>query len=90
MAPSVAYEAALAIINANKWKIVSQKPNEHIQAISATRLGFQDDVVVVFEAQASGTLVQMRSKSRIGTSDLRKNVTRIRGFLANLARKASK
>jgi uncharacterized protein (DUF1499 family) len=47
--------------------------------------GFTDDVVVrVAETAEGGTLVDVRSKSRVGRSDLGQNAKRIRTFLAKL------
>lgn len=46
--------------------------------------GFTDDVVVRVVATAEGTRVDVRSKSRVGRSDLGQNAKRIRAFLSKL------
>ena len=47
-------------------------------------LGFEDDVVVRIRSSSEGTVVDMRSASRIGDHDLGQNARRIRRFLAAL------
>ena len=47
--------------------------------------GFKDDVVVRVERAGTGSRVDVRSKSRVGRSDLGVNARRIRDFLAALA-----
>ena len=51
--------------------------------------GFKDDIVVRVEAEGSGARVDVRSKSRVGRSDVGQNAKRIRTFIrkfrANLA-----
>ena len=46
--------------------------------------GFKDDVVVRIRAEASGSVVDVRSVSRVGQSDLGKNAQRIGEILAAL------
>ena len=43
--------------------------------------GFKDDVVVRVRATASGSIVDIRSVSRVGQSDLGANAKRIRAIL---------
>ncbi|WP_198336422.1 DUF1499 domain-containing protein [Psychrobacter celer] len=47
-------------------------------------VGFQDDVVIRVADAGSKRLVDIRSKSRIGGSDLGKNAERIRRFIKEL------
>ncbi|MGP5231342.1 DUF1499 domain-containing protein [Psychrobacter celer] len=47
-------------------------------------VGFQDDVVIRVTDAGSKRLVDIRSKSRIGGSDLGKNAERIRRFIKEL------
>ena len=49
--------------------------------------GFKDDVVIRVIESGDSTLVDVRSKSRVGRSDLGKNAERIRDFQAALAKK---
>jgi len=46
--------------------------------------GFKDDVVVRVRSEGSGSIVDVRSVSRVGQSDLGKNAERISEFLAGL------
>ena len=46
--------------------------------------GFTDDMVVRITEGPDGTRVDVRSKSRLGRSDLGQNAKRIRTFLARL------
>jgi uncharacterized protein (DUF1499 family) len=56
-----------------------------LEGTATTRLfRFQDDFVVEVRPQASGSVVQMRSKSRDGKGDVGANAARIRAFFANL------
>jgi len=57
-----------------------------IEATDTTRMfGFKDDVVIRVTASGSGSRVDARSLSRIGSSDLGTNAKRIRSFLRELA-----
>jgi uncharacterized protein (DUF1499 family) len=60
-----------------------------VQAVAVTRLlRFRDDVVVEVREDATGraSIVAMRSKSRLGTSDFGANAGRIREFFRDLRR----
>ena len=46
--------------------------------------GFNDDVVIRFRPEGAGSVLDVRSVSRVGRSDLGKNAERIRSFLAAL------
>ena len=51
--------------------------------------GFKDDVVVRLTPAGTGSRVDVRSKSRVGRSDLGANAKRIRAFLAELSARLS-
>jgi len=56
-----------------------------LEAVDTTLLyGFKDDMVVRIQESAQGTRVDVRSKSRVGRSDLGVNAKRIRTFLTKL------
>jgi len=59
-----------------------------VEATATSRFfRFKDDIVIrVRPAPAGGSLVDMRSVSRVGQSDLGVNATRVRAFMADLAR----
>ncbi len=46
--------------------------------------GFKDDVVVRVRSTVNGSIVDVRSVSRVGQSDLGANAKRIRAILAGL------
>ena len=56
-----------------------------LEGIDTTLLcGFKDDMVVRIQEVLQGTRVDVRSKSRVGRSDLGVNAGRIRTFLTQL------
>jgi Protein of unknown function (DUF1499) len=71
------------------WDIaISDSAKGRLEATAVTRFfGFKDDVVVRVRATEDGqsSLVDMRSVSRVGVSDLGANAKRVRSFLADLA-----
>ena len=84
--PDRTIAAAEATARALGWQIVAVAPAEgRLEATATTRwFGFKDDVVVRVAAAGTGSRVDVRSKSRVGQSDLGANATRIRAFLAAL------
>ena len=84
--PGKVFEAAEALVKKNGWALVSVSPETGtIEATATTRiLNFKDDVVIVITEQEGGSLVNMRSVSRVGESDLGANANRIRTFLYDL------
>jgi uncharacterized protein (DUF1499 family) len=69
------------------WRIVGDDAAAgRLEAIATTRwFRFKDDIVVrLRDRPDGGTRVDMRSKSRIGRSDLGTNARRIRTYLADL------
>lgn len=81
------HAAAREVINDSGWLLVGEDEREgRLEATATTRwFGFKDDIVVrLRDLPAGGTRVDVRSKSRIGRSDLGTNARRIRGFLRDL------
>ncbi|HEV8646833.1 MAG TPA: DUF1499 domain-containing protein [Burkholderiales bacterium] len=78
--------AAEAALRAMKLKVVDVNAAEgRIEATQTSLLyGFTDDVVVRIVADGAGSKVDVRSKSRVGRSDLGQNAKRIRAFLREL------
>lgn len=64
------------------WEIYLQDRNAGvIEAVATTAImGFKDDVIVRVRTNADGSLVDVRSVSRVGLSDLGANAQRIRDF----------
>jgi hypothetical protein len=86
--PAAAFPRALEAARGMGWEIVAADPAAgRIEATATTRwFGFQDDVVVRVEAApGGGSRIDVRSKSRVGRSDVGANAARIRAYLARLA-----
>lgn len=81
-------DRAVMIVVDRKWELVAINRNEG--RIEATEklpwFGFRDDVVIRFTEEDGKTRVDMRSKSRIGRSDVGVNAKRIERFLNDLER----
>ncbi len=74
------------------WRVVaSDQDTGVLEAVATTRFfRFKDDIVVRMRNDGGGVRVDVRSKSRIGKSDLGANARRIRAFLRDLARDLTK
>lgn len=83
MSAADAYQQALETAESMGWEIVASVPDEgRIEATATTFwFGFKDDVVIRIEDTGSGSRIDMRSKSRVGRSDVGANAARIRRFL---------
>lgn len=81
-----AFEAALAAARGMGWKVVATEPKEgRIEATDTTFwFGFKDDVVVRIAPAGNRSLVDVRSVSRVGRSDVGTNARRILSYLAKL------
>ncbi len=66
------------------WDVVAvDSTGGRLEAVARTRwFGFRDDVVVRITPEEDGSRVDVRSKSRVGRSDIGANARRIRSFLA--------
>jgi len=84
--PALAFEQALAIARDQGWDIAAAVPEDgRIEATATTFwFGFKDDVVIRIVPDNGGSVVDMRSKSRVGRSDVGANAARIRSFLGTL------
>ncbi len=80
-------DAAVMIVTQRGWELVAINRNEgRIEATEKLAwFGFKDDVVLRFtELEDGDTRVDMRSKSRVGRSDVGVNARRIHQFLRDL------
>ncbi|MGE0384082.1 MAG: DUF1499 domain-containing protein [Gammaproteobacteria bacterium] len=77
-----AFARAHAIAEALGWEIVEAEPAPaRIEAIATTRwFGFKDDVAIRIIGQDGGSRIDLRSVSRVGSSDLGANARRIEQF----------
>lgn len=73
-------------INNLGWELVNTDANKGIIEATDTTMwfGFKDDVVVRITDNGSERLVDIRSKSRVGGSDLGKNAERVATFIDEL------
>jgi uncharacterized protein (DUF1499 family) len=80
------FHAAEAAVRAMKLEVVDANAAQGRIEATATSLlfGFKDDMVVRIVSEGAGTKVDVRSKSRVGRSDLGQNAKRIRTFLQKL------
>ena len=84
------FSAAAQLINELGWELVdANEADGRLEATVTTKwFGFKDDVVIRLETgPADSTVFDMRSKSRIGRSDIGANAGRIRAFTAALNEK---
>ncbi|MEO0335739.1 MAG: DUF1499 domain-containing protein [Pseudomonadota bacterium] len=88
------FNAALEVAkNYSSWKLLlKDEENFVIQGIDTTSLmKYKDDFVIrILENEDGGSLVHMRSRSRVGRSDLGKNASRITEFFAELKKQIDK
>jgi uncharacterized protein (DUF1499 family) len=84
-----AFDKALDAARNLNWEIVAAVPEEgRIEAIDTTFwFGFKDDVVIrITSAGERRSVVDIRSVSRVGVSDVGTNAARIRSFLARMVK----
>lgn len=85
--PAAVAAAAVAEAEAQGWTVVPTDPAAGVvEAVAETFwFGFKDDVAVrIRPGPAGGAIVDLRSTSRVGLSDLGANAARIEAFLAGL------
>jgi fatty-acyl-CoA synthase len=88
-APDAAFAAALAEAKAQGWEIVTEDAATGTLSATATTFwfGFKDDVAVRVRAEATGSVIDVRSTSRVGLSDLGANAARIEAYLAGVEKR---
>lgn len=84
--PAIAFEHALETARMKGWEIVEASEEEgRIEATATTFwFGFKDDVVIRIRGDNGGSAVDVRSKSRVGRSDVGANAARIEAYLEDL------
>ena len=80
------FAAAKKVVDSMGMELVDASENDlRIEATQTSFFyGFKDDIVVRIVATPDGTRIDVRSKSRVGRSDIGQNAKRIKTFLANL------
>ena len=85
--PDQAFARAKAVAGAMPgWTVTNADPESgRIEAIATSRIfHFIDDVAIRVRADGTGSRVDLRSRSRVGQSDLGANAARIRAYAAAL------
>jgi uncharacterized protein (DUF1499 family) len=84
--PAEVFPRALAAAEAMGWEIVKKDPAAgRIEAVATTAwFGFKDDVLVRITPATPGSRLDIRSKSRVGRSDIGANARRIRDYFERL------
>jgi uncharacterized protein (DUF1499 family) len=84
--PAEVFPKMLAAAKAMDWEIIASDPEAgRIEATATVPWwGFKDDVVVTMRAEGAGTMINVRSKSRVGKGDLGVNAERIKDYLAKI------
>lgn len=79
------YQQAQTVAKQLGWQLIATDQKQNTARIEASDttywFGFTDDVVVRLQTHEQGTRVDVRSKSRVGKSDVGKNAERIENFL---------
>ncbi len=90
-APQTVYDLALALIDQRGWSLAGQdRQDGRIEAVVYSALfGFADEVILRIQPGGDGTVVDMRSRSRVGQMDRGVNANRIRAFLSDLEQVAA-
>jgi uncharacterized protein (DUF1499 family) len=85
--PPQALARAERAARAMGWQIVALAPQDlRLEATDTSALfGFKDDIVVRITPAGGGSIVDVRSLSRVGGSDFGVNARRVRAFLRKLA-----
>ncbi len=81
------FEQALLVVLDKGWQVIAKDPVEgRIEAVDTSLLfGFKDEVVLrIASSDNNGTLVDIRSRSRIGLIDRGANAKRIQDYLKTL------
>jgi len=81
-----AFDRALQVAREMGWEVYHEDRNAGVfEAVDTTAImNFRDDVAVRLRTNAEGTLVDVRSVSRVGIGDLGANAKRIREFLSRM------
>ena len=85
--PSVVYGEAKKLIGSKGWDVVTEDEENWILEATETTFwyGFKDDIVIrIRPSKNGGSIIDMRSVSRIGESDLGVNAERLRKLISEL------
>ncbi len=84
--PAELFAHAARVAGEMGWEVVAAAPQDgRIEATATTRaFAFKDDVAIRIRPDGAGSVLDMRSMSRLGRSDVGANADRIRAFFAKL------
>ena len=84
--PKEAFDRAVRAAEAMGWEVVGRDAKAGtIEAVDTTKwFGFKDDIAVRIRPEGAGSRIDIRSKSRVGRSDLGTNARRIRAYAERL------
>jgi uncharacterized protein (DUF1499 family) len=87
LSPEAAFQRALQAVDRMGWRLVDA--NSSTGVIEATDrtfwFGFRDDVVIRLTPLQGRTVVDVRSKSRIGRGDMGANARRVRAYIEEIS-----
>lgn len=91
LAPELAFGAALEIVEQSGWELIfADVEVGKIEAVvSSLVFNFKDDVVIRVTPNEAGSIVDIRSHSRIGRGDMNANGNRVIGFIENFQNRIS-
>lgn len=84
--PREAFERAVRAAESMGWEVVGRDAAAGtIEAVDTTKwFGFKDDIAIRITAADAGSRIDIRSKSRVGRSDIGTNARRIRAYAERL------
>ena len=85
--PADAFDRVVGAVRSMGWDVVSAVPSDlRVEATDTTLLfGFKDDVVVRVRPTDEGSVIDVRSLSRVGGSDFGVNARRVRALLRKIS-----
>lgn len=88
--PDRAFEMVEQQVQAQGWELVAKQKDSlpyTVEAVATSLLfGFKDDIAIRISETEDGSRIDMRSKSRVGKSDLGANADRIKAFFEALSK----
>ncbi|QIB66424.1 DUF1499 domain-containing protein [Kineobactrum salinum] len=87
LSADAAFRRALEVARELGWEVVYRDPERwRIEAVDTTAImAFRDDIAIRIRSSAEGSVVDLRSVSRVGVGDLGANAARIQAFLDRFA-----
>ncbi len=85
--PAVVYGEAKKLIGSRGWTVVTEDEDKWMLEATDTTFwyGFKDDVIVRIQpSRNGGSIIDIRSVSRVGRSDIGANAERVRALIADL------